>query len=82
MIESNTTHDSTSFTAGLFNKARGCGPSTTGPHMARRLRVVPMARADARAGTREGADRLTLPDMTMDQLMELEDGWSMREDRR
>jgi hypothetical protein len=24
---------------------------------------------------------LALPDMTMDQFMDIEDGWSMREDR-
>ncbi len=43
--------------------------------------VSVLARADARARGEEVAYRLPLPDLTMDQFMDIEDGWSIREDR-
>ena len=43
--------------------------------------VSGLARADARAGAGEGAGRIPLPDLTMDEFMDIEDSWSKQEDR-
>jgi hypothetical protein len=44
------------------------------------LPVTLVARADAQAGEEKVPIGLPLPDLTMDQFMDIEDGWSMRED--
>ena len=45
------------------------------------LLVALVERADARAGGERVPVGIPLPDLTMDEFMDIEDSWSMREDR-
>jgi hypothetical protein len=60
------------------------------PRIACSLDMTPLVRGFSARSTRKPATaqvkppvstQIPLPDMTMDQFMDIEDGWSMREDR-